>query len=102
MIFIYLIFIQEDKFINVHYFKLECWKYEPNERPNIQDVVSTLKTIIYPKQNTDAIMERENNQLEKNETISEPIKRTMDLNNELMSYNSLNIDTINGLSLQNN
>ncbi|CAG8752570.1 7756_t:CDS:2, partial [Funneliformis mosseae] len=23
-----------------------CWKYEPDERPSIQDVVSTLKTVI--------------------------------------------------------
>ena len=25
---------------------LECWKYEPRERPNMQKVVSTLKNII--------------------------------------------------------
>ena len=30
---------------------LECWKYEPEERPNIQKVVSTLKTMISLKQN---------------------------------------------------
>src|ERR1044072_9672778 len=30
---------------------LECWKYEPEERPNIQKVVSTLKTMTSLKQN---------------------------------------------------
>src|ERR1044072_1900372 len=30
---------------------LECWKYESEERPNIQKVVSTLKTMISLKQN---------------------------------------------------
>ena len=30
---------------------LGCWKYEPKERPNIQKVVSTLKTMISLKQN---------------------------------------------------
>ena len=30
---------------------LECWKYEPEERPNIEKVVSTLKTMISLKQN---------------------------------------------------
>ncbi|CAG8494435.1 5375_t:CDS:2 [Funneliformis caledonium] len=28
----------------------QCWKYEPDERPSIQDVVSTLKTINSSKQ----------------------------------------------------
>ena len=30
---------------------LECWKYKPEERPNIQKIVSTLKTMISLKQN---------------------------------------------------
>ena len=30
---------------------LECWKNEPEERPNIQKIVSTLKTMISLKQN---------------------------------------------------
>ncbi|GBC08662.1 hypothetical protein RclHR1_00830013 [Rhizophagus clarus] len=35
----------------VEYSKLytECWKYEPNERPNIREVVSTLKSTISSK-----------------------------------------------------
>ena len=32
-------------------FILECWKYEPEERPDIQKIVSTLKTMISLKQN---------------------------------------------------
>ncbi len=29
----------------------ECWKFEPNERPNIQEVVSSLKKLISPNDN---------------------------------------------------
>ncbi|CAI2182789.1 1712_t:CDS:10 [Funneliformis geosporum] len=29
----------------------KCWKYEPDDRPNAQDVVSTLKSITSPEQN---------------------------------------------------
>ncbi|CAB4417357.1 unnamed protein product [Rhizophagus irregularis] len=35
----------------------ECWKYEENERPSIQDVVSYLKLLNSPKEN---IIEEEN------------------------------------------
>ncbi|RGB37964.1 kinase-like domain-containing protein [Rhizophagus diaphanus] len=73
----------------------ECWKYEPDERPNVQNVVSILYTLIFPKQDDIIIdtvnKEKENNQIE---SIG-----TMDLNNELMSNTGLNLmDTEKNLS----
>ncbi|POG73393.1 hypothetical protein GLOIN_2v1750320, partial [Rhizophagus irregularis DAOM 181602=DAOM 197198] len=80
----------------------ECWKDDPDERPNIQNVVSILYEIIFPKQegiiNTVNVnKEKENNQLEKCETTSKSIE-TVDLNNELISYTGLNISCENNLS----
>ncbi|CAB4437882.1 unnamed protein product [Rhizophagus irregularis] len=77
----------------------ECWKDDPDERPNIQNVVSILHEIIFPKQEGITITvnvnkEKEINQLEKFETISKSIG-TMELNNELMSYNGLSISENN-------
>src|ERR1051325_2011299 len=31
--------------INLLIYNLDCWQYEPNERPNIQDIVSILSSI---------------------------------------------------------
>ncbi|CAB4473006.1 unnamed protein product [Rhizophagus irregularis] len=58
----------------------ECWKYEPNERPNVQDVFSAL-TNIDPRELNNA-----DNQLEEYE------KGTMDLNNELVSNHESYLD----------
>ncbi|PKB99007.1 hypothetical protein RhiirA5_430425 [Rhizophagus irregularis] len=38
----------------------ECWKFEPDERPNIQNVVSILYTLIFPKQQDDIIIDTVN------------------------------------------
>ncbi|GBB85270.1 hypothetical protein RclHR1_11830001, partial [Rhizophagus clarus] len=49
-----------------------CWKYEPDERPNMQDIVSILKTLISPQQddtNFDDIYIEESNSLEKYKSI---------------------------------
>ncbi|GBB83453.1 hypothetical protein RclHR1_10190002 [Rhizophagus clarus] len=75
----------------------ECWKHEPNERPDMQDVVSRLKTMIFPKQRhiiNDDIIEIEETDSVK---VCEPIpeldkKRTVELNNELMSNDKLSIN----------
>ncbi|PKK59818.1 kinase-like protein, partial [Rhizophagus irregularis] len=88
------------EYINLY---TECWKYEPDERPNAQNVVSILYTLIFPKQDDTIIgtvnKEKENNQLiEKYETISKSIK-TMDLNNELLSNIGL---SINIMDIENN
>ncbi|GBC44942.2 kinase-like domain-containing protein [Rhizophagus irregularis DAOM 181602=DAOM 197198] len=88
------------EYINLY---TECWKYEPDERPNAQNVVSILYTLKFPKQDDTIIgtvnKEKENNQLiEKYETISKSIK-TMDLNNELLSNIGL---SINIMDIENN
>ncbi|CAB4412818.1 unnamed protein product [Rhizophagus irregularis] len=40
----------------------ECWKYEPDERPNIQKVVLTLRSIISPEKN-DTIIDNNNEEI---------------------------------------
>ncbi|RGB34412.1 hypothetical protein C1646_760550 [Rhizophagus diaphanus] len=81
------------EYINLY---TECWKYEPDERPNAQNVVSILHTLIFPKQDDTIIgtvnKEKENNQLI--ESIG-----TMDLNNDLMSNTGL---SINIMDIENN
>ncbi|GBC18521.2 kinase-like domain-containing protein [Rhizophagus irregularis DAOM 181602=DAOM 197198] len=79
----------------------ECWRYEPNERPNMQDVVSELKTIISSEKHDiviDFINETENNSFnsfEIHKIASRSNKGTLDLNDELMlSNNRLNINNI--------
>ncbi|GBC05826.1 hypothetical protein RclHR1_06450004 [Rhizophagus clarus] len=50
----------------------KCWRYEPDKRPNMQDIVSILKTLISPEQddtNFDDIYIEESNSLEKYESI---------------------------------
>ncbi|PKC66208.1 hypothetical protein RhiirA1_460010 [Rhizophagus irregularis] len=74
----------------------ECWKYEPNERPNIQKIVSALKSITSLEEiNTtminNFIEKKENHLLEIYEANSELSEKTIDLNNELMSNNELNL-----------
>ncbi|CAB5370404.1 unnamed protein product [Rhizophagus irregularis] len=75
----------------------ECWRYEPNERPNMQDVISGLKTIISSEKH-DTINRTENNSFnsfEIHEITSGSNKGTLDLNDELMlSNNRLNINKI--------
>ncbi|UZO06312.1 uncharacterized protein OCT59_026641 [Rhizophagus irregularis] len=66
----------------------ECWLYEPDERPNIQNVVSILYKLIFPKQD-DIVIDTVNKEKENNQLI-ESIG-TMDLNNELMSNTGLNL-----------
>ncbi|GBB95585.1 hypothetical protein RclHR1_02570019 [Rhizophagus clarus] len=72
-----------------------CWEYEPNKRPNIQEIVSTLKSMVYLEgidTTIDNFIEKkEIHSLEEHETISELSKGTIDLNNELMSNNELNL-----------
>ncbi|EXX54982.1 Rad53p [Rhizophagus irregularis DAOM 197198w] len=79
----------------VEYNKLytECWKYEPNERPNMQEVVSALKAIISPNQN-DTFIDNINKRKEPEnyKSVSNLSDRTTDLNNDLINVKSLNID----------
>ncbi|GBC13887.2 kinase-like domain-containing protein [Rhizophagus irregularis DAOM 181602=DAOM 197198] len=71
----------------------ECWKYEPNERPDMQDVVSTLKAIIFPKQNNasfDDVNEKGNVLLGKSKSILKSSKRITNVNKSLSIPNILN------------
>ncbi|GET65601.1 kinase-like domain-containing protein [Rhizophagus irregularis DAOM 181602=DAOM 197198] len=40
--------IIDDTLINYSNLYTECWKYEPDERPNMQEVVLILKSIVFP------------------------------------------------------
>ncbi|RGB25992.1 kinase-like domain-containing protein [Rhizophagus diaphanus] len=67
----------------------ECWKYEPNERPNIQKIVSALKSItsleeINITMINNSIEKKETHLLEIYEANSELSRETIDLNNELI------------------
>ncbi|CAB4481405.1 unnamed protein product [Rhizophagus irregularis] len=69
----------------------ECWRGEPNKRPNIREVVSTLKSIIEIDTTTDHTNEKkETHSRNEDEIISESSKRTKDLNDELMPNSELN------------
>ncbi|CAB4421724.1 unnamed protein product [Rhizophagus irregularis] len=73
----------------------ECWRYESNERPNMQDVVLKLKTMFFSEQQDiiiDATNKKVDNLFETHGLISES---TIDLNNKLMTSNRrLNISNI--------
>jgi tetratricopeptide (TPR) repeat protein len=56
--------------------KIDCWKYEPENRPNIQKIVLTLKAIISPEQDNiinESFSGSENNLSEQYQTISDVI-----------------------------
>ncbi|RGB31320.1 hypothetical protein C1646_764207 [Rhizophagus diaphanus] len=77
----------------VDYNKLytECWKYETDERPSMQDVVSALGKIISPNQN-DAIINKEK-KLEKYMSVPHISERTtIDIYNDLIDVKSLSIN----------
>ncbi|RGB24454.1 kinase-like domain-containing protein [Rhizophagus diaphanus] len=85
----------------------ECWKYEPNERPNIQKIVSALKSItsleeINITMINNSIEKKETHLLEIYEANSELSRETIDLNNELMSDNELNLIEYNIISTESN
>ncbi len=55
---------------------IECWKYEPAERPDMQNVVSILRNIVSSKQNDISI----DRVIEEREIISESSKIIVDHN----------------------
>ncbi|CAB4389884.1 unnamed protein product [Rhizophagus irregularis] len=73
----------------------ECWRYESNECPNMQDVVLKLKTMFFSEQQDmiiDSTNKKVDNLFETHGLISES---TIDLNNKLMTSNRrLNISNI--------
>ncbi|RGB27446.1 hypothetical protein C1646_769091 [Rhizophagus diaphanus] len=75
----------------------ECWRDEPNKRPNIHEIVSTLESLIsHVEIDTiviDHINEKKETHLMKDEINPEFSKGTIDLNNELISNDELNISS---------
>ncbi|GBC47185.2 kinase-like domain-containing protein [Rhizophagus irregularis DAOM 181602=DAOM 197198] len=85
----------------------ECWENEPNKRPDMQDIVSTLKAIISPKQNDtnfDYVNEKDV-LLEKPKAILKLNEETIDINKSLAICSDItisnNVESENNLSLQN-
>ncbi|CAB4400765.1 unnamed protein product [Rhizophagus irregularis] len=78
----------------------ECWNYEPNERPNMQEVVLILNEII----SLDIVIYNLNEDKkisfssENYEVNSEPSKLSLDINNDLNINNSLIFNTISNPS----
>ncbi|EXX63092.1 uncharacterized protein OCT59_028502 [Rhizophagus irregularis] len=87
----------------------ECWRDEPNKRPNMQEIVTILKSIISLVEN-DIIIDNINEKKEIysmddcdiNSVLS---KATVDLNNELVLVNDklsiVSSDSINNIDLNN-
>ncbi|PKK72915.1 kinase-like protein [Rhizophagus irregularis] len=85
----------------------ECWENEPNKCPDMQDIVSTLKAIISPKQNNtnfDYVNEKDV-LLEKSKAILKLNEETIDINKSLAICSDItisnNVESENNLSLQN-
>ncbi|CAB5204210.1 unnamed protein product [Rhizophagus irregularis] len=71
----------------------ECWKYESNERPNMQEVVTVLEATISSEQNDVTIYDfNEKKELKKYQSNSSSSKGTIDINDDLINdITSLNI-----------
>ncbi|RIA84799.1 kinase-like domain-containing protein [Glomus cerebriforme] len=79
---------------SVEYSKLytECWKDEPDERPNMRDVVLTLKAIISREQNDtnfDKVIEQENISLDIPKSIPKLSEGTIDVNMDLSIWSDI-------------
>ncbi|CAI2194753.1 5249_t:CDS:2, partial [Funneliformis geosporum] len=61
----------------------ECWKYVPDERPDIQEVVSTLEAIVSPRQSNTTVDELTNNP--SHEDLSQVIIYTSSISQTLSS-----------------
>src|SRR6266542_4708295 len=84
------------RFIFIYLHLLECWKSEPNERPNIQEVVSTLKSISF----NDINQVKENYPLVLYNSDSVSNKEITDINNDLIIDNIPNHIGIENVDLQ--
>src|ERR1044072_476169 len=77
------------------FFYLECWKYEPNERPNVQKVVSTLKAIISLEQGDTIIGDMIITDINEKEEMDDEFclnlsEATTDINHELELNSNIN------------
>ncbi|GBC10195.1 hypothetical protein RclHR1_09420003 [Rhizophagus clarus] len=75
----------------------KCWNYEPDERPNMQDIVSTLKALITSKQDANFDIEK-NIPSGEYESTSNSNKGTIDVHNDLNDLSSLLVGSIDGTS----
>ncbi|CAG8693278.1 8151_t:CDS:2, partial [Funneliformis mosseae] len=62
----------------------QCWKYEPDERPSIQDVVSTLKTIISSKKIEMEVLQ------DQNPVLSDSIDPLNNSSSQIINWNQKN------------
>ncbi|RGB29987.1 hypothetical protein C1646_818178 [Rhizophagus diaphanus] len=64
----------------------ECWKYESNERPNMQEVVTVLEATISSEQNDVPIYDfNEKKELKEYQSNSSSSKETIDINDKLIN-----------------
>ncbi|PKY14339.1 kinase-like protein [Rhizophagus irregularis] len=68
----------------------ECWKCEPDERPNIQKVVLTLKSIISPE-NNDTIMDNNNEEIDNCE-MDKLASKSCDISSQSIIPNKVRVD----------
>ncbi|GES98825.1 kinase-like domain-containing protein [Rhizophagus clarus] len=66
----------------------KCWKYEPDERPSMQDVVSILRSIIFPSQRH-LFNDYKDNNIEENE--DNILSKSSNINDDLILDNIINI-----------
>ncbi|GBC03722.1 hypothetical protein RclHR1_05290010 [Rhizophagus clarus] len=79
---------------NIKLADFECWEYEPNERPNIQEVSLTLKATT----SLDYKGKKVPFSLEKYKSNLELSMVTMDINNDLKTTNSLMSNIISNIN----
>ncbi|PKY42315.1 kinase-like protein [Rhizophagus irregularis] len=71
----------------------ECWKYEPDERPDIQKVVLTLKPMISPE-NNDTIMDNNNEEIDNCE-MDKLASKSCEL---MMNFDDCSLSSLNNTS----
>src|SRR5690348_2748423 len=86
----------------IHLF-IECWENKPEERPGIQKVVLTLKSVIQKDMNISSIdEERKDSSLEmylSDSKSNKESKKTIDLNHDL-SLDNVNLANINEFEIE--
>ncbi|RGB22269.1 kinase-like domain-containing protein [Rhizophagus diaphanus] len=69
----------------------ECWKYEPDERPNMQEVVSILRSIIFLDQHHIIEDYNDNNIKEKEDSL---LRKSLDSINDNLFLDNMILDAI--------
>src|SRR5688500_5780336 len=66
-------------FIEFKFFQLACWSGDPNKRPNVQQIILSLKSIISPQENNEEINSIIHAEIKKAKPISFSIDDDIDL-----------------------